>query len=59
MEINLNFQYSDRGLEFLWKWKMSFIISCRALAREGDYEMMSVCACMRACVCACVCVCVR
>ena len=24
MEINLNFQYSDRGLEFLWKWKMSF-----------------------------------
>ena len=27
-----------------------FIISRRALAREGDYEMMSVCACMGACV---------
>ena len=26
------------------------VISCRALAREGDYEMMSVCACVRACV---------
>ena len=25
-------------------------ISRRALAREGDYEMMSVCACVRACV---------
>ena len=29
---------------------MSFIISRRALAREGDYEMMPVCACVRACV---------
>ena len=29
---------------------MVFFISRRALAREGDYEMMSV----RACVCACV-----
>ena len=29
---------------------LSFIISRRALAREGDYEMMPVCACMRACV---------
>ena len=28
----------------------SLIISRRALAREGDYEMMSVCACVRACV---------
>ena len=28
-----------------------FFISRRALAREGDYEMMSVCACVRACVC--------
>ena len=28
----------------------NFIISRRALAREGDYEMMSVCACVRACV---------
>ena len=26
------------------------VISRRALAREGDYEMMSVCACVRACV---------
>ena len=26
------------------------IISRRALAREGDYEMMSVCACVRVCV---------
>ena len=31
-----------------------FIISRRALAREGDYEMMPVCACVRACVCALV-----
>ena len=29
---------------------MQFIISRRALAREGDYEMMSVCACVRVCV---------
>ena len=28
----------------------AFIISRRALAREGDYEMMSVCACVCACV---------
>ena len=28
-----------------------FFISRRALAREGDYEMMSVCACVRVCVC--------
>ena len=27
-----------------------FIISRRALAREGDYKMMSVCACVRALV---------
>ena len=27
-----------------------FIISRRALAREGDYEMMSVCACVCVCV---------
>ena len=27
--------------------KMHLIISRRALAREGDYEMMSVCACVR------------
>ena len=32
----------------------TLVISRRALAREGDYEMMSVCACVRACVCACV-----
>ena len=29
-------------------------ISRQALAREGDYEMMPVCACVRAWVCACV-----
>ena len=29
---------------------MYFFISRRALAREGDYEMMPVCACVRACV---------
>ena len=29
---------------------MWFIISRRALAREGDYEMMPVCSCVRACV---------
>ena len=31
-------------------FKYGFIISRRALVREGDYEMMSVCACVRACV---------
>ena len=31
-----------------------FIISRRALAREGDYEMMPVCACVRLCVRACI-----
>ena len=30
--------------------KPMFFISRRALAREGDYEMMSVCACVRVCV---------
>ena len=29
---------------------LTFIISRRALAREGDYEMMPVCACVRVCV---------
>ena len=28
----------------------SLVISRRALAREGDYEMMPVCACVCACV---------
>ena len=32
----------------------SIFISRRALAREGDYEMMSVCACVRECVRVCV-----
>ena len=36
--------------EYISNVKLHFIISRRALAREGDYEMMSV----RACVCACV-----
>ena len=35
------------------------VISRRALAREGDYEMMPVCVCVRGCVRACVHVCVR
>ena len=30
------------------------VISRRALAREGDYEMMPVCSCVRACVRVCV-----
>ena len=30
--------------------KNFFFISRRALAREGDYEMMPVCACVRALV---------
>ena len=33
--------------------KSDYFITCisrRALAREGDYEMMSVCACVRVCV---------
>ena len=29
---------------------LQLIISRRALAREGDYEMMPVCACVRVCV---------
>ena len=29
---------------------VKLFISRRALAREGDYEMMPVCACVRACV---------
>ena len=29
---------------------ITIIISRRALAREGDYEMMSVCACVCVCV---------
>ena len=33
---------------------MLFFISRRALAREGDYEMMSVCACVYECMRACV-----
>ena len=32
----------------------TLFISRRALAREGDYEMMPVCVCVRACVCACI-----
>ena len=38
----MSFHSSDKYLYF--------IISRRALAREGDYEMMSVCACVRALV---------
>ena len=33
-----------------FKYVIWLVISRRALAREGDYEMMSVCACVRACV---------
>ena len=38
------------GLEVMSKCVCVFIISRRALAREGDYEMMSVCACVPVCV---------
>ena len=41
--------YWDRGSS-LSVPQGTLVISRRALAREGDYEMMSV----RACVCACV-----
>ena len=34
--------------------RCTLVISRRALAREGDYEMMPVCACVRACVRVCV-----
>ena len=30
--------------------QQKIFISRRALAREGDYEMMPVCACVRVCV---------
>ena len=30
--------------------QINFFISRGALAREGDYEMMPVCACVRVCV---------
>ena len=39
-----------RGLCYYLDRTKNFIISRRALARVGDYEMMSVCACVRACV---------
>ena len=35
---------------FIFSYLLQFIISRRALAREGDYEMMSVCACVCALV---------
>ena len=47
------FSYASQNLSFLKRNSVncsSFIISRRALAREGDYEMMPVCACVRACV---------
>ena len=37
-------------LKLKHRFERFFIISRRALAREGDYEMMPVCACVRACV---------
>ena len=41
-------------------WERSkFFISRRALAREGDYEMMPVCACVCVCVRVCMRACVR
>ena len=38
----------------VYEAKWSVFISRRALAREGDYEMMPVCACVRACGRVCV-----
>ena len=43
-----------RSTRSVYEAKWTIFISRRALAREGDYEMMPVCACVRACVCACV-----
>ena len=45
---------SSKNNASLWKWQRELlplrVISCWALAREGDYEMMAVCACVCACV---------
>ena len=48
---------SLRWIQFAWVFRCArssfliyFIISRRALAREGDYAMMPVCVCVRACV---------
>ena len=41
-------------MQFMLPIGINFIISRRALAREGDYEMMSVCACVSGCVRVCV-----
>ena len=43
-----------RGKGTLRIQSILFVISRRALAREGDYEMMPVCACVRACMRVCV-----
>ena len=54
---SLNDMSNYRGIAMssvLGKVLDSVIISRRALAPEGDYEMMPVCACVRACVCALV-----
>ena len=42
-------------LNLVFNTKLHFFISRRALAWEGDYEMMPVCVCVCACVHALVC----
>ena len=52
-KYQLVFSHSETYLPLV-RHVIFIFISRRALAREGDYEMMPVCACVRACVCACV-----
>ena len=33
---------------------LGLVLSRQALSREGDYEMMPVCACMYGCMCTCM-----
>ena len=46
----LSESWYETSIPNMFNWLAVFVISRRALAREGDYEMMPVCACVRACV---------